>query len=491
MSNTKQNDIAGDAASDTRRQMPIRARDDEKEQKQASAPSAHPSPAMRIYRHALESIFAMLNLDDLSRILSVSRSFAAAVRSMAPIHATIERAGSFRPLPPIARIVGSPLLRHVAVIQIGHANTWGAYWTPVNNASLGLLAQCAPSLTSLSCALTLSPDEPLILPANLSALQLQLTSGYIGTEIHSVLAALAALPFLSRLRLSLSAFGRGASVTVDVRLLAACRSLTHLELTSLHGGSPRLRDAQLEQICSSLGHLCHFSVGEWLDSDQLARLLHPPVTVRWRDIGQVYADERTGELLLRLPLTKLDLLYRQDTAHVDFLSQLQQLTSLTLDCWKREGWFIPADALLASLVRCICITELDLKCGFTSAQWSALFAKLTNLKKLTIRRGEVETLQCFATGPITQSLDELSLESLNLPPFEVVHLYSLRGLRTLHLDDCFSPPLGDAMLDSLSPPSSFLPALTELFQQWLILNEEWTSVKRQGPSFEWMKELTL
>ena len=82
---------------------------------------------MRLYRHALESMFAMLELGDLTQILAVSRDWAAAVRSMAPIHATIARdeyrsdweGKEFRPLPPIARIAGSPLLRHVAALHIG------------------------------------------------------------------------------------------------------------------------------------------------------------------------------------------------------------------------------------------------------------------------------------------------------------------------------------------------------------------------------------
>ena len=67
-------------------------------------------------------------------------------------------------------------------------------------------------------------------------------------------------------------------------------------------------------------------------------------------------------------------------------------------------WFIPADAVFAALVSCTGITELNVDSGFNSAHWSALFAKLT-IKKLTIRGALLETLQCFAAGPITQSLE--------------------------------------------------------------------------------------
>ena len=72
----------GSVASRTRRQTRVRARDeqDEKEQR-PQPPPAHVSPAMRIYRDALESIFGLLSLGDLAHILAVSRSWSAAVRS--------------------------------------------------------------------------------------------------------------------------------------------------------------------------------------------------------------------------------------------------------------------------------------------------------------------------------------------------------------------------------------------------------------------------
>ena len=173
-----------------RAQTRMQAREEEDEEKLTAAqPSSHISPAMRIYRHALESICGMLELDDLSRILAVSRSWSAAVRSMAPLHATIERdeyqlrrkARAFRPLPPIA---GIPLLRHLAVIHISHE---GESWTPLNSESLGLLAQHAPNLTSLWCTLTLAPNQPLVLPAKLASLTLQLRDKYTDAVINGVL----------------------------------------------------------------------------------------------------------------------------------------------------------------------------------------------------------------------------------------------------------------------------------------------------------------
>ena len=148
------------------------------------------------------------------------------------------------------------------------------------------------------------------------------------------------------------------------------------------------------------------------------------------------------------------------------------------------------DGVLASLVRCTGLTDLTLPCGFDSAQWSTLFANLTRIKKLRIGQGlgrRIETLRCFASGPIMQSLEDLTLCGLDLPPSDLSHLYGLRRLRSLALDCCFYPRLSEATIDSLSPPTSLLPALTKLIDQWRITEG---SQERQGPSFEWMQTAT-
>ena len=453
---------------------------------------------MRIYRHALESIFAMLELADLTRVLVVSRSWSAAVRSMKPIGTLIARDNygslmemyAFRPLPPIASLVGSPILRHLAAIHIRLGST---SWSRLSNAALGLLAQHAPNLTSLWCALTFTETEQLILPAKLQSLKLQLWSRHTDTVINIVLLALVALPSLSRLCLNFLSFDLRSSVVVS--LLAACPSLTDLRLRNRHEDPPVLTPSQVDQIRLSLGHLCRLDVG-WMDSDKLARFLQSPVTARWQDIGSVKVDERTGELLLRLPsLTRLDLTYSDEffdddedieaATLVKFLPQLPLLTALNLDCSNGGASYIPADVQLAALVLCTHLTELSLEYGFNFAHWSALFAKLT-IKKLRIRQESIDTLQCFAAGPITDSLEELTLDDLKLSPSELAHLYGLRRLRTLHLDRCFSSRLEDAVFDHLSPPTPLLPALAELRRTWHTGCMRDIRL-RQRPSFEWMQ----
>ena len=73
MSDSKQNDAQRSVASHTREQTHTQARDEEDDKEQPVAQlSSHVSPAMRIYRHALESILGMLELNHLSHVLAVS-----------------------------------------------------------------------------------------------------------------------------------------------------------------------------------------------------------------------------------------------------------------------------------------------------------------------------------------------------------------------------------------------------------------------------------
>ena len=472
------------------KQKRIRPRDEEGEEKQPVAQSsAHVSPAVRIYRHALEAAFGMLELSDLSRVLAVSREWSAAVKSMAPIRGTL----ASKHMPNIKRVVlvRCPLMRHIATLDIMRA---GHSWSPLSDTSLALLARRIPNLQSLRCNLSLTSSDPPVFPAKLESLYLEIPDDfdkkrirYSARVIHRVLKALAALPSLTRLHLSLQVFEDENNV--DLSHLAACPSLT--DLTVGHGReAPYLEEKQLDQIRLSLGHLQRISLGS-MYSYALKGLLKAPVTARWRDIGPVEeAGAGTGELLLRLQtLTKLDLTYSEESADVNFLPQLPQLTALKLDCDKwGEGLFIPPDAVLASLLLCNGLTELDLWCGFNSAQWSALFAKLPHLKKLTIRGGDLHTLECLAAGPITESLEELALRDLALPPSEVSHLSGLRHLCTLHFCVCFSPLLDDATVNSLAPPTPRIPTLTELFHETRIGRFQWDRRHRQGPSFEWMQQ---
>ena len=90
-------------------------------------------------------------------------------------------------------------------------------------------------------------------------------------------------------------------------------------------------------------------------------------------------------------------------------------------------------------------------------------------------------------GPITESLEELALCHLDLPPSELPHLYGLRRLRTLDLADCFSSRLDDATVDILSPPTSVLPGLTAFVHSWQTAGGDSDNLELRDLSYEWMQ----
>ena len=93
-------------------------------------------------------------------------------------------------------------------------------------------------------------------------------------------------------------------------------------------------------------------------------------------------------------------------------------------------------------------------------------------------------LECFATGPITQSLEALTIQAI-VRPSDFSRLYTLRRLRRLDLICGVSLHLDGGTIADLFPPCPFLPSLTEL--AWHEGADE-TKFKRQGPSFEWMQQ---
>jgi len=68
---------------------------------------------LRLYKHALESIFAYLNLPELARVTATCRDWSAAVNSMRSIGASVRVAGTLL----LQAICTSRLLRHVAELH--------------------------------------------------------------------------------------------------------------------------------------------------------------------------------------------------------------------------------------------------------------------------------------------------------------------------------------------------------------------------------------
>lgn len=131
----------------------------------------------RLYRHALESIFAFLPPADLSRVLSVNRSWSAGVHSMKPINvAVIEhvrdlkliQAGMGKPQRPCVLVAASPLARHVS--QFGCSGKAGIQRPELTSSDLFILSRHLGSLTVLSCSVALPQPSRLFFGCTLLSL---------------------------------------------------------------------------------------------------------------------------------------------------------------------------------------------------------------------------------------------------------------------------------------------------------------------------------
>ena len=112
----------------------------------AVAPVAAPAaaPVARLYRHAVESIFAFASVAVLAALLCVSRERRAAVSSMAPCK--LERDGSRKDELP--QLCASPLARHIHEL--------GMYDGQPASADVALLCSRMPHLMELN--VRLAPD---------------------------------------------------------------------------------------------------------------------------------------------------------------------------------------------------------------------------------------------------------------------------------------------------------------------------------------------
>ena len=159
--------------------------------------SVHVSPVARLYRHALESVFEFLDLANLSRVLAVSRAWAAPVRSMKSICAAVssDHVRSWllaaSPLAAHVRHFGSPVRRLVASCS-----------------DLFILSRPPISLLSLRCTVDLS-QQPLrlFLGASLESVTLQLQdAANTASVINDAIVTVSRLPSLTKFDLRMPSF---------------------------------------------------------------------------------------------------------------------------------------------------------------------------------------------------------------------------------------------------------------------------------------------
>jgi hypothetical protein len=413
----------------------------------AEADQPPPCPAARLYRHALESIFGWLNQRELVAALQVSKSWLAAVKSMASLQLTV-----VRPSAPLRVLARSAMGRHVTQL--------GEDWSVTVTADLlSVVARLMPHLRGLSCYLErqwMPTEGPLTFPPGLRVLHLEICGAPASAEVNATLTAIRRLPLLESLTVYLPSFAEQLSFAP----LASMPLLRHLRIV------PSRHDVECSnaQVAELRGLPLLRELDVWpMPASLLRRLLAQPHELQWQRITPPNPlDDEVAALLPLLPsLTVLnESLPRVTCSRFYFLRQLPQLTRVVLNESSATGRI---ESLVAGLQRCGRIEVLGL--GFkslTATHLNELLPRLPRLHTLSLGFADITTLSFLAHPPMTRQLVVLQLSCCErLPLTELRHVHALRRLKDLLLCRSFNAPM-DAHCQSLyTPPSVLLPQLQD------------------------------
>ena len=411
----------------------------------AATSAGGPSPAARLYRHALESVFAFLSRGELAFALHVSRDWLAAVKSMSGLQLKLVFSSS-----PVCVVAASAMGRHVTVL--GHAHQR----LSLNTDALSVVARLMPHLRVLFCALDPSPPgELLSFPAALRELEID-QRGPVSAAALSV--TLTAVSRLSRLESFTILLPARLDSHLSFAPLAALPQLRSLDVRWSDDGS--LSDAQADEL-RTMPRLHHLSLS-FMTTDTLYRLLRQPHDLQWQQLPLLRPlDDEAAALLPQLPsLTKIGAVVGCE--RFDWLRGLPNLTEVSLYLRVHDAG--RCASLVDGLRGCTNIEILKLvDCpDLTAAQLSDLLPRLPRLQSLSFNYLDIDSLAFLAQPPMTDQLSSLTLWGCSdLPLSELHHLHALRGLKTLHLVASFTEWMDDHSQSLYKPPSLLLPRLEE------------------------------
>ena len=416
------------------------------DQSESDAPAAAPAVA-RLYRHALESVFAFLALREVALALRVSRGWLAAVGSMRRLELAVRQ-----PNAPLAVLARSTMSRHVIALGGGLFNECLRFDTH----TLSILADRMAHLRHLSCWFDPPLPGQMAFPSSLRRLDVRMCEPTSAAEINAGIAAIARLPLLEELGIMMDALDPHLSFAP----LAALPLLRCLHI-DLQDSPDQPSDAQVDQL-RALPRLQQLNVP--MSTSLLRRLLRQPHDLQWQDVSLPYPlDDEAAALLPQLPsLTKIVEYVRCE--RFDWLRGLPNLADVCLSSDEEEP---PAGraALLVAALQCCTKIELlllgDLP-DLTATQLGELLSRLPRLRELLLDRLSIDSLSFVAQPPLTSQLRRLELWHCRwLPPAELRHVHSLRGLKTLKLFSAFAEPLDDDAQSLLKPPSAVMPLLED------------------------------
>jgi hypothetical protein len=439
---------------------------------EGDAEGDRPFNAVRLHRHALESVFAFCNLRELSTMLRVSQDWSAAVHSMRPLQSPFRPKGNGT----LPLVCASRLSRHISAL---HPHS------PLSLDELSLLSRRLTNLRSLHCVL---PDNwtPMLLPSGLRNLIVRFGQpGILFADpftdaqeraLAEAIRGMAALPLLESLEL-------------DARDSQRCCLIPLTDAPALHTLTLRLDESVLESpdVTAALRHMPHLRALKFNPtSTAFTRLLQPPHTMNidTLDVQSPFTVE-FGTAIVHLP-SLTDLTLYLCSAHTDFLCNLPNLRRLHLFTRTANS---PLDAarIVHSLHSLTQMTDLSLDGNghdtaahpfrFTSGQLAECLPHMPQLTKLHLfHPAALDSLRFLSSSavPLSRSLMELTLCDFHppLPLTELRHVDALSSLTNLTLTRVFDRPLDEPTLALYKPPSAVLPALCLFEHAWRPLYKE-------------------
>ncbi len=399
-----------------------------------------------LYPHALESIFAFASLKDLSALMSVSRSWQAAVLSMSPCCLQTRTP----PRKEVDSLLASRLRRHVsALVCVSHVRPALPF------------AERMPQLHSLDVAFRITRDsvnDPFTFPPRLRCLTISLHFDQEGAAsaatLASPLVAIAQqLPLLTKLHIE----GVGSFSLLPLQSMPQLRTLDALRMAVPADKTVEdLRGMSQLEVLRPPGRLL------------LRRLLAPGHSLRLKDIGSFNDEPQSQEdydTLATLPTLTTLHLNLPDLQQMDFVLALPQLRQLSLSLDQHIQMDRPR--VTAALRSCTQLTTLNLsECGFTVDQLADCLGAMPLLHSLKISEfANLASLSFLRSGTLPQTLKWLRLGNLSprLPLAELRHLHPLQSLHSLEiLRVCVGQP--DApQFAPFRVPSALLPSLRYFF----------------------------
>lgn len=414
-----------------------------------------PPPAVRLYRHALESIFAFLDLPLLTSVLRVSRSWLAAVKSMRSLQLEVSPSAEI----PLRVVTASAMARHITALSA--CGRFHNVPVKVNADILHILSFQMAHLLKLVCELTLSPNiGTLSFPVALRQLELSVPAPAAATDINDAIRAISRIPLLESLTIVLPT----QDPQISFAALATMPYLRELEINIHRRSLPvNFSDVQVDEL-RTLPRLRKLTV--YMTDDMMRRLLRQTHRLQWQQIIlPEQLNDEVATILTQLPtLTQLDCdISSPSCNHFLWLQQLPKLTEVHVSYDSEEPLSVERIVSLVSGLRC-CINIEILKFSYcdtlTVAHLTDLLPRLPRLLALHLYFCTIDSLSFLAQAPMTHQLLSFDIsDCTQLPAAELRYVHALRGLKTLVLWRSFDAPLNDYCQSLYTPPSLLLPRL--------------------------------